>query len=396
MIGEEKSKTGVKNIADDLVLTIDKNNNIIRVNRKCEKLSGHPQNQILNNPFFDLLIPESYTGQWRLTLEKIKRNEISQDFKLPLLTKDKRIIMIQWTFFPVKDTGDIGLVGKIIEDISFNDEQIKDIGIKEDFQIDQNYFNEFEKVVKQLERKNNLLEKKNSRLEQKIKDIKRKDKQEQDIIGKNLYQFSNVFGSRKKNQEFKVKMSDLDEREKYLNKLEKKLTQEKDKLDDKKNELIEWRKKLEILESEVQSRIKWVENKEKALDSFEKENNPSKLSKINNMNVEKYKTGTINNMDDCAAVVQRGVFKEVNSNLAELLGYKVSDIVEKSVFDFISPSGFGGIENYYLNRLKGDDISDFNTIFLTKDNESINVNIKTDTTIFNDEKAEIIIIKRED
>jgi hypothetical protein len=69
-------------------------------------------------------------------------------------------------------------------------------------------------------------------------------------------------------------------------------------------------------------------------------------------------------------------------------------VLNKSFFDFISSEGFYEIEQYYLNRLKGEDVSFYNTIFLNKNNNKIPVEIKAKPTFFNGENAEIMIIKK--
>ena len=101
-----------------------------------------------------------------------------------------------------------------------------------------------------------------------------------------------------------------------------------------------------------------------------------------------------NSINDCAAVVQRGVFKKINNSFAYLLGYTVDEIIDKSIFDFIDPSGFSGMEQYYFNRLKGKDVSGFETVFLTTGNVKVNVEVSTEPTLFNDEKAEIVVFKK--
>ena len=73
---------------------------------------------------------------------------------------------------------------------------------------------------------------------------------------------------------------------------------------------------------------------------------------------------------------------------------KVDEIIDKSLFDFIVPEGFIQVEKFYLNRLKGDDISSYETIFLTKNNNKIPVEVNTKPTFFNGEKAEIAIVKQ--
>ena len=95
-----------------------------------------------------------------------------------------------------------------------------------------------------------------------------------------------------------------------------------------------------------------------------------------------------------AAVIQRGTFKQINKSFAKLLGYEIGELVNKNMYNFIVPEGFSNIEKYYLHRLRGKAYSSYETIFLTKDNQKISVEIDIKPTILNGEKAEIAIIKK--
>ena len=47
-----------------------------------------------------------------------------------------------------------------------------------------------------------------------------------------------------------------------------------------------------------------------------------------------------------------------------------NEIVEKSIFDFIAPESFSDVEDFYKKRLKGEDVSTYSTIFITKEKMS--------------------------
>jgi hypothetical protein len=70
----------------------------------------------------------------------------------------------------------------------------------------------------------------------------------------------------------------------------------------------------------------------------------------------------------------------------------MDEIVEKSYFDFIALEGLADVEKYYLDRLKGDSVSVYRTVFSTKDDIKIPVEVSIKQTIYNGEKAEIAII----
>jgi len=100
----------------------------------------------------------------------------------------------------------------------------------------------------------------------------------------------------------------------------------------------------------------------------------------------------LDKIPQCAAVVQRGILKQINSSFAELIGFETDEIVDKDLFDFIAPEGLEDIEKYYLNRLKGEDVSTYNTIFLTKDDRRISVEISIKPVLHNGERADIAVI----
>jgi hypothetical protein len=60
--------------------------------------------------------------------------------------------------------------------------------------------------------------------------------------------------------------------------------------------------------------------------------------------------------------------------------------------DLIAQDGLADIEKYYLERLKGEDITVYRTVFSTKDNNKIAVEVNIKQTLYNGEKAEIAII----
>jgi len=93
-----------------------------------------------------------------------------------------------------------------------------------------------------------------------------------------------------------------------------------------------------------------------------------------------------------AAIVQRGILKQINSSFVTLFGYTMNEVVEKIFFDFIAIDGLADVEKYYLDRLKGESVSTYKTVFSTKDNNKIPVEVNIKQTMCNGEKAEIAII----
>jgi PAS domain S-box-containing protein len=99
---------------------------------------------------------------------------------------------------------------------------------------------------------------------------------------------------------------------------------------------------------------------------------------------------------ESAAIVQRGILKQVNQRFIDLLGYETDMIIDTSLLNFIAPEGLPGIEKYYLNRIKGEKLSTYRTVVLTKDNIKLPVKISIKPIIIDGKKAEIAVLKKLD
>lgn len=388
---ESNKKSRVR--GKDLVLGIDKNGRIIKFSEECERISGYNKNEVLNKDFYDFFIPERYLTQWKNVFNSIRKNKLIDDFKLPLLTQRGHEIMVSWSSFPVKnhdgEVGDIGLVGRLVVSWEDSTEPLK---VPSEEKSEDKVFQDFEKIIKHLERRNTELEKKNKNLQRNLKSLKTKRSKKKkasktDPIGKSVYRVSDAFGGKKRKEELDAMMHELDEREKQLNKLEKKLNKDKIKISEQKNEFIRWREKLESLENEIYSRETEIEKQEKSASA-------PIVSDDTTVDKQEERRDIIDKLQDCAAVIQRGILKQVNDPFIDLLGYKSEEVIDKSLLDFVVPEGLSGVEEYYLGRLKGDEVTVYETVFLTKDNDTVTVEVSTKPTIFKNEKAEIAIFKK--
>lgn len=384
----------------DLVLTINQNDEIIKFNEECERISGYDENEVLNQEFFEVLIPDRYLENWKQIFYSSRKNKVIDDFKLPWITKHGHEVMISWSSFPVVDpngnVGDIGLVGRLVSfwddsDETGTSEPEEDLNVKE-------YLQDFDRILKDLEKKNLELEKTNKSLERKLNKLKQKKSKTitsaEEVVVKDLYHVSDVGGGKKKKEEFEALMQQLDERERLLNKREADITNDKKSINERRNTFIKWREQLEMLETEIAARWKEVIREEKLLEERISAIQEASTGEIAVSDVDR--SDLIDKLEECAVVVQRGVLKQVNDSFAVLLGYDVEEIKDKSLFDFILPEGLSGIEEYYFNRLKGENVSYFKTVFLTKDNEKISVEVNTKPTFIDGEKAEIAIFKKQE
>ena len=281
------------------------------------------------------------------------------------------------------------------------------------------------KKLKDLEKKDRKLERKNRMLEKKLKSI-RAHMQKSDtirlgkelkheettsqktgikVLSKKLSFLKDLFGVKRKQEEFKNRMYILDEHKKEIDELEAQLIKDRKNLDKKIAEFSSWNEKLLNLESEIEKRRVDLVEQEK---TFIESHTSSPVGKIDlgasppetesvlapgeNVDQDVYHD-ILDKIPECAAIVQRGVLKQVNSSFAGLIGYDIEKIAEKSFFDFIALEGLAGIKKYYLNRLRGGSISAYETVFSTKDNKKMTVRVSIKPTTYNGEKAEIAVVK---
>jgi PAS domain S-box-containing protein len=189
----------------------------------------------------------------------------------------------------------------------------------------------------------------------------------------------------------------MEVRTNQLNAFEAQLMNEQKTFNARVEEFSRWREKLELLESAIEKRRQELIKQEDVLleHAFATTQEPisSKPEIIKNTvpatcNYHEL----LDKIPQSAAIIQRGILKQINSSFVSLLGYAMDEVVEKSFFDFIALEGLAGVEKYYLDRLKGENVSAYKTVFSTKDNNKISVEISIKQTIYNGEKAEIAII----
>ncbi len=166
-------------------------------------------------------------------------------------------------------------------------------------------------------------------------------------------------------------------------------------------------KKLSKLEEEIEKRRSNLVEKEKSfrerlVSSTRRESyrslststsNKTIYSDENNKEGEEY-CKILDEISECAAIVQRGTLKQINSYFAELIGYKIEEIVDRSLLDFVVPEGLAGIKKHHLDKLRGASRSSYETVFLTKENNKVTVEISTKLTCFNGKEAEFSVFKK--
>ncbi len=294
-----------------------------------------------------------------------------------------------------KTTQESDTMKKIVDDLS------------KKYEILHNKFKDLDKKNRELERKNKLLEKnlntfKNTKptsVQEQQSDMIEHRKHKEAKYGKTIVaNIRDPFGFKRKKQDIESKLQLLNDQKKELLAKEAELLRERKELDQKIAEMSSWKEKLIRVEEEIENRRNALLEQESLLQ--QKINITAEHSKLES-NTDLTKTNTTELQDDllssipeCAAVIQRGILKQVNTLFSDLIGFSAEELINRSLFDFIAPEGLSEVEHYYLNRLKGNDISNYSTVFFTKNNEKISAQVHLQPTVFRGEKAEITVIKQ--
>jgi PAS domain S-box-containing protein len=211
--------------------------------------------------------------------------------------------------------------------------------------------------------------------------------------------FSDLFGFKRQHQELNAREQEIKIKASQLNAIEKQLMKEQKTFNTQVEEFCRWREKLELLETAIEKRRQeLIEQEEASLNNLPVSTSvPAQLDKaVITPSVAPDSYEVFDEIPQSAAIIQRGILKKINTSFASLLGYTSDEMVEKSFFDLIAQDGLADIERYYLDRLKGEDVTVYKTVFSTKDNNKIAVEVNIKQTIYNGEKAEIVIVKKLD
>ncbi len=387
-----------------MVFGINKNEEIIQFNRQCEKLTGYSRDEVLGKKIFNFLISKDEFVKWENLLDSIRKDSLVSDIVLQFLIKNGSKISVSCNTFPVENPGaadgDICFVGKLMSpDYSSDNSSIKTLNNLTETSSEPNdksigeIFSSDSNISQEKEDKQKSLNKIRSSAKEDIKNL----------FGRWLYSFFDTVGANKKKEELQAIARELDERRALLNVLEAELLEEKKELNERRFEFSKWRDKLDFLEKEIQDRWLELENQEKLFRDYiayrkglRLEHIKGDVGSFNASNlVDKNKDYHIvlDKTSECAAVIYRGILMQANSSFVELLGYEMDEVLGKSLFDFVAPENLDGIKKYYLNRLKGEAVSSFETFIVTRDNKKMNVEINIKSSSYNGEKANIVIIK---
>ncbi len=261
-----------------------------------------------------------------------------------------------------------------------------------------------QQTIKQLQKENQRLRKQNEKLETNLQSAELKKEELKDFFNDKFRFIRDSVGIKKKREEFKQMMQQLSERKQKLEKFETDMVLEKKEFKQKIEESITWREKLEKLEQEIEKRRQFLSEQEIFLnEQYDKVlshelTQPATYTQQPEQDQSKDKSeepgilekdDLFNSLTVEAAVLQRGRIKKANKRFADMLGYSEDELVGKHLVDFVGPNGLTGVEQHYMNRLKGVDDSSYSTVFLSKGEDEVPVKVHVKTSDFHGERAEI-------
>jgi PAS domain S-box-containing protein len=267
---------------------------------------------------------------------------------------------------------------------------------------------EMKKIFNELESENKKLKSEIIKLENKLELNGIKKNQYTQLLNQRVKFLLDCIGISKKRKEFNLMMTQMQQRKQKLEHLETDMIIEKKEFKQKIEEFFKWREKLEQLEQEIEKRRQYLTEQETFLNSqYDKVLNhelatpASYVTESSEQILDEpgQKTSIVEdeNLFESlvanAAVLQRGRIKKVNKLFLEMLGYNEKELIGKHLVDFVSPIGLSGIEQHYVNRLKGVDDLSYTTVFLSKDQEEVPVNVSVKSGEFLGQRAEIATFK---
>jgi PAS domain S-box-containing protein len=479
----------------ELILTLNPEEEIIQFNKEWEQLTGFNREEVLHRKFSEILLPLESHEQWKTYLDSIRKTLYIDDFVLPIKTKDERTFLLSWNGIVIKDANDVikdiclfstprttknpeeHAAPKIEIATSSQNEQkasflvtaathqkLNKTGPKKHEtkkilfareketkhvsppsapendlvhpspNIQKNNENILEKLdniskslgeltekYDMLSNRIGTLEKKDMRMEKNARNKEKREivlekstskwtkKQDDTNQGeppselppqenKEFTFFSDPFGFKRRHRDLSDQKHHIETQMSRLNLFQNKLITERKTFNAQVEEFSKWQEKLELLEQAIEKRRQELMKQEEIF--FSKiptsSQEPMGSRQKSTGHVESQPPSDsheqIEEISQSAAIIQRGIIKQINTSFMTLLGYTIDEIVEKSFFDLIAQDGLADIEKYYLERLKGEDITTYRTVFLTKDNDKIPVEVNIKQTMYNDEKAEIAFI----
>jgi hypothetical protein len=101
----------------------------------------------------------------------------------------------------------------------------------------------------------------------------------------------------------------------------------------------------------------------------------------------------VNQIEESAIILGRGVVKAANSQFASLIHQPIGDIIDQDFINFLAPEGYANFKSHCSKRLSGESSQNFNVVLYTRNHEKIPLQAIIKTTNINGEPIEITIFQ---
>jgi PAS domain S-box-containing protein len=401
---------------------------VIQFNPDCERLTGFSRAEVLNKGI-QQLIPLESQSEWEALFSDMKANLRNTSFDLPVQTRSKEQVMVSWNAFLVTDSNatlqSICLIAeaqrlmepsKAVAQIPTSvpcpsqpalpsetavvatpaTEQRNDVdttsrsveSLQEDLRSIQKMLASMNTVLESLTKTMNssqaVLDQLPGELHTMadgIQELRFKtheripvEKPAEEPSLHSRFGFHKTVKTTQTTDAVQLRNEELEYREQQLRQKEQELNLRYD-------EFCLWKDKLKAIEENIERRQALLESEP---------NSPPVQRELDHDDAQTQ--DYLSALAEGAVIIQRGIIKKANTLFASLVGYDVQELVEKSLFDFIALEGLGRIEQYYLDRLKGESLDGYSTVFLKKDHTPVSVDVQIKTIRCNGETAEVLLV----
>jgi len=117
------------------------------------------------------------------------------------------------------------------------------------------------------------------------------------------------------------------------------------------------------------------------------------VEKILQESREKYQN-VIEQASDGVAIIQDGLFKYVNPQMAEMSGYPAEELVDTPFSEYIHPDELTTVTDHYKRRMAGEPVTPlYETIILRKDSSHVHVEINAHVATYEGAPADFVIVR---
>ena len=313
----------------------------------------------------------------RIKLDR-ERQELEQRLKQPVNSKDKSYVkkeILRWKQRVEKLRKREHELKEQLRKTRVNERQLKKKLLQ-----NMDGLKRLEELERMLNEEKTARERLHKELEMKDQIIRRFEEREKE----SLYKTQELERKEKLVEEYE---KDLIAREEYLNELAAKLSKEKEEIESR------------IFTPQSSRGEQPIEPHISAEPIDKPVYNTTPTPSINESTIHEGAETTFNvdallEEDTPAVVVKKGAIQEATPAFLSMVGYERSELTNKNFFSLISAEELMTVKQYYLDRLKGRELSGYETVILTKDEQLIPVKVRLNPIVWNGETADLIFIEK--